>query len=158
MPEYLSPGVYVEEVPSAVQPIAGVSTSTAAFIGIVPDTIQIPAENPAYDPKSAVAPANSPFITWTFPFPTAAPDDAHSPAAADFTNFTNAQTAVADPALASNPADTGTQASEKARKLRVAQKTLARYTAYQAAGPGVATNVPVLCTSFSDFKIGRAHV
>ncbi len=31
---YLSPGVYVEEVPSAVQPIAGVGTSTAGFIGV----------------------------------------------------------------------------------------------------------------------------
>ncbi|HEU4874752.1 MAG TPA: phage tail sheath subtilisin-like domain-containing protein [Pyrinomonadaceae bacterium] len=42
MPEYLSPGVYVEEVPSAVKPIAGVSTSTAGFIGLVPDTLPIP--------------------------------------------------------------------------------------------------------------------
>lgn len=33
MPQYLSPGVYVQEVPSAVQPIAGVGTSTAGFIG-----------------------------------------------------------------------------------------------------------------------------
>ena len=42
MAQYLSPGVYVEEVPSAVQAIAGVGTSTAAFIGIVPDTIDLP--------------------------------------------------------------------------------------------------------------------
>jgi phage tail sheath protein FI len=40
--EYLSPGVYVEEVPSAVQPIAGVGTSTAGFIGVVPDSLIIP--------------------------------------------------------------------------------------------------------------------
>jgi hypothetical protein len=39
---YLSPGVYVEEVPSAVQPIAGVGTSTAGFIGVVPGEIIIP--------------------------------------------------------------------------------------------------------------------
>jgi phage tail sheath protein FI len=38
MPVYLSPGVYVEEVPSAIKPIAGVSTSTAGFIGVVPST------------------------------------------------------------------------------------------------------------------------
>ncbi|HEV2705500.1 MAG TPA: phage tail sheath subtilisin-like domain-containing protein [Pyrinomonadaceae bacterium] len=38
MPQYLSPGVYVEEVPSAVKSIAGVSTSTAGFIGISPGT------------------------------------------------------------------------------------------------------------------------
>jgi phage tail sheath protein FI len=42
MPQYLSPGVYVEEVPSAIKPIAGVSTSTAGFIGVIPDTIDQP--------------------------------------------------------------------------------------------------------------------
>jgi hypothetical protein len=44
MVELLHPGVYVQEVPSAVRPIQGVSTSTAAFIGIaakgpIPGTI-----------------------------------------------------------------------------------------------------------------------
>src|SRR6266852_9478191 len=39
---YLSPGVYVEEVPPVARPIAGVSTSTAGFIGIVPDRLSIP--------------------------------------------------------------------------------------------------------------------
>jgi hypothetical protein len=34
MPQYLSPGVYVEEVPGTL-PIAGVGTSTAGFIGVV---------------------------------------------------------------------------------------------------------------------------
>ena len=38
MPEYLSPGVYVEEVPPLARPIAGVGTSTAGFIGIFPVT------------------------------------------------------------------------------------------------------------------------
>jgi len=33
MPEYLSPGVYIEEVPSSLKAIEGVSTSTAAFVG-----------------------------------------------------------------------------------------------------------------------------
>ncbi|WP_336364712.1 phage tail sheath family protein [Halalkalicoccus salilacus] len=33
MPEYLSPGVYMEEVESGAKPIAGVSTSTAGFLG-----------------------------------------------------------------------------------------------------------------------------
>ncbi|MCB0113730.1 MAG: phage tail sheath subtilisin-like domain-containing protein [Caldilineaceae bacterium] len=43
MPQYLSPGVYVEEVPSAVQGIVGVSTSTAGFIGkCANDMIVIP--------------------------------------------------------------------------------------------------------------------
>ena len=34
MPTYLSPGVYVEEVPSGSAPIAGAGTSVAGFIGI----------------------------------------------------------------------------------------------------------------------------
>jgi len=34
MPEYLSPGVYVEEVEIGAKPIEGVSTSTAGFVGV----------------------------------------------------------------------------------------------------------------------------
>ncbi len=34
MPTYLAPGVYVEEVASGSRPIAGVSTSTGAFLGV----------------------------------------------------------------------------------------------------------------------------
>ncbi|TVR60014.1 MAG: phage tail sheath protein [Gemmatimonadales bacterium] len=34
MPEYLAPGVYVEEVPSGNKPIEGVSTSTAGVVGV----------------------------------------------------------------------------------------------------------------------------
>lgn len=34
MANYLSPGVYVEEVSSGVKPIAGVGTSVGAFVGI----------------------------------------------------------------------------------------------------------------------------
>jgi hypothetical protein len=52
---YLAPGVYVEEVPSAQQPIAGVGTNTVGFIGIVPDVIYYPEPNPDYDPIFAQA-------------------------------------------------------------------------------------------------------
>jgi phage tail sheath protein FI len=34
MPEYLSPGVYVEEIDLGTKPIEGVSTSTAGFVGV----------------------------------------------------------------------------------------------------------------------------
>lgn len=34
MPQYLSPGVYVEEVPSGSKPIEGVGTAVAAFVGV----------------------------------------------------------------------------------------------------------------------------
>jgi phage tail sheath protein FI len=37
MPQYLSPGVYVEEMPPAIRPIEGVATSVAAFVGIAAD-------------------------------------------------------------------------------------------------------------------------
>jgi uncharacterized protein len=37
MTTYTWPGVYVKEVPSAIKPIAGVGTSTAAFIGVSAD-------------------------------------------------------------------------------------------------------------------------
>ena len=50
---YFAPGVYVEEIPSARQPIAGVGTNTVGFIGIVPDTIYCPVSNPGYDPVAA---------------------------------------------------------------------------------------------------------
>jgi uncharacterized protein len=36
MPNYLTPGVYVEEVPSAQAPIEGVGTAIAAFVGLAP--------------------------------------------------------------------------------------------------------------------------
>src|SRR5687768_16455398 len=34
MPEYLSPGVFIEEIPARLKAIEGVSTSTAGFVGI----------------------------------------------------------------------------------------------------------------------------
>jgi len=42
MPTYLSPGVYVEEVPPSSRPITGVGTSTAGFIGLVADKVTMP--------------------------------------------------------------------------------------------------------------------
>jgi uncharacterized protein len=51
MPDsYLSPGVFVEEIASSVQAIAGVSTSTVGFIGVVPNSVKIAKPNPNYDP------------------------------------------------------------------------------------------------------------
>ncbi|MBV9772859.1 MAG: phage tail sheath family protein, partial [Gemmatimonadetes bacterium] len=43
MPQYTAPGVYVEEVASSVQPITGVGTSTAGFIGVVAGDVTMPA-------------------------------------------------------------------------------------------------------------------
>jgi phage tail sheath protein FI len=52
MPQYLAPGVYVEEVPSAIRPIAGVGTSTAGFIGQVAEDVATPLR-PGVDPLRA---------------------------------------------------------------------------------------------------------
>jgi len=37
MPEYLSPGVYIQEVNTGPRPIEGVGTAMAAFVGLAPD-------------------------------------------------------------------------------------------------------------------------
>jgi phage tail sheath protein FI len=68
MPSYLSPGVYVEEVPSAIKAIAGVSTSTAAFIGIVPDVVNLVARNRDFDPTVATS-KPSKLVQFTVPTP-----------------------------------------------------------------------------------------
>ena len=56
MATYLSPGVYVEEKPSEIKPIAGVGTSTGGFIGFFGDEIQVPKPNPKYDPTREISP------------------------------------------------------------------------------------------------------
>lgn len=62
MPNYQSPGVYVEEVPSSVKAIAGVSTSTPGFIGIVPDKISLIAQRKDEPDKTT-------FVDFTLPTP-----------------------------------------------------------------------------------------
>lgn len=68
MATYLAPGVYVEEVPSAVKPIAGVGTSTAAFVGVVTSTVSMPlkpgaaSESDTYSVASALEP--QPINSW----------------------------------------------------------------------------------------------
>jgi phage tail sheath protein FI len=52
MVTYHSPGVYVEEVPPLASPIAGVSTSTPGFIGVIPDTVQLVAHTSSTDSAS----------------------------------------------------------------------------------------------------------
>lgn len=45
MPEYLSPGVYIEETAAGPRPIEGIGTTTAAFIGFAPNG---PANTPVF--------------------------------------------------------------------------------------------------------------
>lgn len=64
MPQYMSPGVYVEEVSSGTAPIAGVGTSTAGFVGLVPDDATMPAlrDGTAF----TLAPAGEPQLITNF--------------------------------------------------------------------------------------------
>jgi uncharacterized protein len=48
MPQYFSPGVYVEEIKPKAQAIAGTGTSTAGFIGIVADDVILPIKPGAF--------------------------------------------------------------------------------------------------------------
>jgi len=56
MPQYLAPGVYVEEVASGARPIEGVGTSTAGFVGLVPDDVTMPLLPGRTDARYVVAP------------------------------------------------------------------------------------------------------
>lgn len=51
MPDYKTPGVYVEEAPSVSRPITGVGTTIAGFVGTAP--------TPPKDPKEVLKPVNN---------------------------------------------------------------------------------------------------
>ncbi|HET7112700.1 MAG TPA: phage tail sheath C-terminal domain-containing protein [Pyrinomonadaceae bacterium] len=67
MPVYLTPGVYVEEVPGT-PPIAGVGTSTAAFIGVVDTAAPFTMPQTVADPtvRFTVAPVNTAVLVTNF--------------------------------------------------------------------------------------------
>jgi uncharacterized protein len=52
MPNYKSPGVYVEEIPSKSQTISGVGTSIAGFVGLVTEETKGGSLPPEYEAKS----------------------------------------------------------------------------------------------------------
>ncbi|TKB88291.1 MAG: hypothetical protein E8D43_00060, partial [Nitrospira sp.] len=66
MASYLSPGVYVEEVPPLSRPIAGVGTSTPAFIGILPNTINLPAR-PAEGDADTIKTQGYKYVSYSIP-------------------------------------------------------------------------------------------
>lgn len=65
MPEYRSPGVYVEEVPPLSRPIAGVGTSTPGFIGVIPDTIHLPASLDGKESDTTIKQAGFKYVSHT---------------------------------------------------------------------------------------------
>ncbi len=72
MGQYLSPGVYVEEVPPLARPIAGVGTSTPGFIGVIPDAINLPAR-PAAEDSAAIKTAGFKYVNFTIAAPAISP-------------------------------------------------------------------------------------
>jgi uncharacterized protein len=141
MPEYLSPGVYVEEVPSSIRPIVGVSTSTAAFVGIVPDTFDIPEENPNFDPTKPVSENNKRYVTWKFPYTR----EAYDQAKADYDALGEPGARPARPKGEKPTADQLKAFRDKRDAFALAGRRLA---ASDLADEGE----PVLCTSFAQFR------
>lgn len=134
MPAYFSPGVYVEEIPSADKPIAGVSTSTACFLGIVPDKIQIPVKNEGYDPtgKSKEENADKPSLPVDFLFPSKK-------------NLEDIEQAVKD-------AKAALAANKDATKAKDLEQAVSKAEATQAEAPLRAGDMePILCTNFTQF-------
>jgi uncharacterized protein len=142
MPEYLSPGVYVEEVPSAIKPIAGVSTSTACFIGMVPDTINIPFENPSYDPTDKSATAAPPYLTRPFPFRALPVGDAEAAALKAFQDGSATLKALADPAQPLSPSADTLRDSAKVTSFLQTRNAIATFksTYPELADGGAALN------------------
>ncbi len=70
MPEYLSPGVYIEEVPARIKAIEGVSTSTAGFVGEC-ERGPVPGFEPfgdlSLDPGFTIVPDDAPALVTGFP-------------------------------------------------------------------------------------------
>ena len=62
MPEYLAPGVYIEEVDIGAKPIEGVSTSTAGFLGETLD----PVVHSSYESENGFHVMSIPFCSIPF--------------------------------------------------------------------------------------------
>lgn len=140
MPQYLSPGVYVEEVPSAVKAIAGVGTSTPGFIGIIPNSIVVPVES--VTDRSLIGTPDG--VDTTF-------DLAHHPVLTSAGSFqirvNGAPVAATLAANAGNTATTATLGAAPATNARIT----ADYVVISNFSPLTAGEVR-LCTNFSEYK------
>lgn len=139
MPPYLSPGVYVEEVPSAVKAIAGVGTSTPGFIGIVPSSIVVPVESVT---DRTIGTGDGADTTFDLP---------HHPVLTSVGSFKiKVNGAPVTATLAPNAAGTATTATLAAAPAAKARIT-ADYTVISNFSP-VAPGEVKLCTNFSEYK------
>jgi len=136
MAQYLSPGVYVEEVPSAIKPIAGVSTSTAGFIGVIADTINQPLA------KLTGANVGTGDGTKTvFNLPVYPIDKAHTTVKVDGTTATGVTLANDD----TNKVSTVTFTTAPGSGSKITADIMPSFSPVPAG-------TPKLCTTFSDFK------
>lgn len=135
MATYLHPGVYVEEIPSSVHPIAGVGTSTAGFIGVVPDTFDLPE-------LTNVLIGVGDGSTTTFALP-------HSPVdtTAGTFSFTVAGTADAGATVQNS----GTPSTSSVTLSAAPAKGAPIRGGYTPQFTPVAAGQPVQCNSFADF-------
>lgn len=154
MPTYLSPGVYVEEVPSAVQAIAGVSTSTAGFIGIFKSPYMVPRPNPH---RNAMLGADQP-ITVTFTFPASnEPENKRQAALAAAAAAVVGATNDFDNKVLNTLADAeafvkkAQQESSDPTKVQVTIKNTVYLSPQFTIDPDN-VNMPKLCTNFGDFR------
>lgn len=139
MPQYLSPGVYVEEVPSAVKAIAGVGTSTPGFIGIAPNSIVVPVESVT---DRTIGTGDGTDTTFDLP---------HHPVLTTAGSFQIRVNGVPVAAtLAANTGNTATTATLGAAAANGARIT-ANYVVISNFSP-VAAGAVKLCTNFSEFK------
>jgi len=136
MPQYLSPGVYVEEVPSAIKPIAGVSTSTAGFIGVIADAIDQPLGKLT---GASLGTGDGTKTIFNLPV---------YPITKTTTNIKVDGGAAAGVTLAdddTNKTSTATFATAPASGTKITADIMPRFSP-------VAAGTPKLCTTFSDFK------
>ena len=62
-----APGVYVEQRPSASTPLSGAGTSTAAFVGVLPDTVAVSDPSSTTTPPALLSNTSASPATTTFP-------------------------------------------------------------------------------------------
>jgi hypothetical protein len=131
--------VYVEELPSAVKAIAGVSTSTAGFVGIVPDSLVVPVESVV---NRTIGTGDGAAVTFDLP---------HHPV---LTSGGSSQIRVngtpVAATLAPNAGNTTTTATLAAAPASGARIT-ADYIVISNFSP-VQAGVVKLCTNFSEYK------
>jgi phage tail sheath protein FI len=141
MAQYLSPGVYVEEVPSSIKPIAGVSTSTAGFIGVSADSIDQPLGKLSGVSIGTGDGTKTAFTVPGYPISTTHTVVKVDGKAATGVTFANDNTTkVSTATFAAAPAAPATGAPSKITADII---------------PGfspVTAGMPKLCTTFSDFK------